>query len=104
MITAIVQFKLPQSITLDEAKEKFQGTAPKYQDVSGLIRKYYLFEPDDTVIGVYLWEDREAAEVFYSDDWRRFLVGTYGAEPDVRYYETPVIVDNTSNEIIVEAA
>ena len=104
MITGIVQFKLPQGITLDEAKEKFQGTAPKYQGVSGLIRKYYLFEPDDTVIGVYLWEDREAAEAFYSDDWRQFLVDTYGAEPDVRYYETPVVVDNTSKEIIVEAA
>ena len=104
MITVIVQCKLPLDITLDEAKEKFQGTAPKYQGVSGLIRKYYLFEPADTVIGVYLWENRAAAEAFYTDDWRRFLVDTYGTEPDVRYFETPVVVDNTSNEIIVAAA
>lgn len=24
----------------------------------------------------------------------------YGAEPDVQYFETPVVVDNVSNEIV----
>jgi len=104
MITAIVKFKLPQAITLDEAKAKFQGTAPNYRDVEGLIRKYYLFEPDDTVMGVYLWQNREAAEACYSGDWRQRLRETYGSEPEVSFYETPVVVDNTSKEIIVEAA
>jgi len=104
VITAIVSFKLPQAITVDEAKAKFQGTAPKYQDVPGLIRKYYLFDPEDTAGGVYLWQSREAAEAFYSDEWRRFIADTYGVEPDVRYFETPVVVDNPSGEIIVEEA
>ncbi len=54
VITAIVQFNLPEGITHDEATKRFQGTAPKYQGVPGLVRKYYLFLPDDTVGGVYL--------------------------------------------------
>ncbi len=104
MITAIVLIKLPKGLTLDEAKEKFQETAPKYQKVSGLIRKYYLFLPDDTAGGVYLWESRTAAESLYTEEWRQFIVEKYGAAPEIQYFETPVIVDNPSQEIIVEDA
>jgi len=43
MITAIVRFKLPANVTLDAATELFKGSAPKYQNLPGLIRKYYLY-------------------------------------------------------------
>jgi hypothetical protein len=33
MITALVQFKLPQPMTTDKAREVFSGTAPKYREV-----------------------------------------------------------------------
>jgi hypothetical protein len=42
MITAIVQFALPKPITLEEAARAFESTAPKYQGLRGLVRKYYL--------------------------------------------------------------
>ena len=42
MITAIVRFKLPDNVTLDAATELFKGSAPKYQNLPGLVRKYYL--------------------------------------------------------------
>jgi len=44
MITAIVRFKLPATIDSAKAAELFQGSAPKYQGLAGLIRKYYLFD------------------------------------------------------------
>lgn len=46
MITAIATFQLPNPITRDEARKIFLRTAPKYQNVPGLIRKYYLLSPD----------------------------------------------------------
>ena len=46
MITAFVQFRLPQPITVDKAKEIFSSTAPKYRKVQGLIRKYHLLSED----------------------------------------------------------
>ena len=56
MITAIVRFKLPASIDAARAAELFQGSAPKYQGLSGLIRKYYLFDAENrTGAGCYLW-------------------------------------------------
>ncbi len=101
MITALVQFKLPQPVTRDKAREIFSSTAPKYREVPGLIRKYYLLSQDGgTAGGVYLWKSRNDAERLYTDDWKRFIVEKYGAEPSVQYFASPVIVDNVSGEIL----
>jgi hypothetical protein len=103
MITALVQFKLPQPVTREEAEEIFSSTAPKYRDVQGLIRKYYILSEDGRIAGgVYLWKSREDAERLYTDEWKRFIVYKYGAEPSVQYFATPVVVDNLTGEIIAD--
>jgi hypothetical protein len=101
MITALVQFKLHKPLSLDGAKEIFSSTAPKYRDVNGLIRKYYILSEDGkTAGGVYLWKSREDAEQLYTDDWKNFIVEKYGAEPTVIYFESPVVVDNLTDKIV----
>ncbi len=101
MITALVQFQLPQSITCNEARAKFLTTAPKYRDTSGLIRKYYILSQDGrTAGGIYLWKSRQDAERLYSQEWKKFILQKYGASPSVTYFESPVIVDNITGEII----
>ncbi len=63
MITAILQFSLPNPISLEEAARAFESTASKYQGLRGLVRKYYLRSEDGRRAGgVYLWETRAAAE------------------------------------------
>ena len=103
MITAIVQFKLPQPVTKDRAKEIFSSTAPKYTDVQGLIRKYYLLSEDGTTAGgVYLWQSQEEAKQLYTAEWQQTIVEKYGAQPSVTYFTSPVIVDNLIGDIIKE--
>lgn len=102
MITAIVQFDLPQDMTLEDAKRRFQESAPRYRDMPGLVRKYYLFG-NGKGGGVYLWESREAAEAVYQGVWRENLRKLYGAEPVITYFDSPVIVDNAVGEIQVAA-
>jgi hypothetical protein len=109
VITAIVQFKLPKGITRAAATALFESSAPKYRGVQGLVRKYYLFLADDTGGGltgggVYLWESRAAAEKVYDGAWRKMIADRYGSPPDIRFFETPVIVDNLTNEVMVEDA
>ena len=71
MITTLVQFQLPSAITLDEATRRFEASAPKYQNLAGLIRKYYIRSEDGRVAGgIYLWESRRAAERVYDGEWR----------------------------------
>lgn len=104
MITALVQFKLPQPSTPEKAKEIFLTTAPKYREAQGLIRKYYLLSEDGTIGGgVYLWRSRDDAEKCYTSDWRRFIAEKYGSEPSIHYFATPVVVDNLIGEIITDA-
>ena len=105
MITAIVLFKLPANINSADAAELFRGSAPKYQGVAGLLRKYYLFDPESrTGGGCYLWESREAAERVYTAEWRKMIAERYGAQPEISYFETPVVVDNTVGKTILDAA
>ena len=100
MITAIVQFPVPQPVSVETARELFVATAPRYRDVSGLVRKYYLLSEDGgTVGGVYLWRSRSDAERMYDPKWRSFIKERYGAEPTVKYFESPVIVDNVAGLI-----
>jgi len=101
MITAIATFQLPSPITLDEARKIFLSTAPKYLGVTGLIRKYYMLSEDgSTVGGVYLWNSREEADAMYSESWRSFVREKYGTDPSVTYMDSPVVVDNLSQQII----
>ncbi len=95
MITAIVRFRLPADTTSDKARSLFEGSAPKYQGLAGLVRKYYLFDKNSsTGGGVYLWESRAAAERVYTPEWKRMIADRYGAEPDIQFFDSPVIVDN----------
>ena len=101
MITAIVEFKLPQPMSVEQARETFLSTAPKYRGMAGLIRKYYFLSEDGAKAGgIYLWESREAAERVYTDEWKTFVRGKYGTDPSLTWLECPVVVDNVSDEIV----
>ena len=103
LITTITTFSLPKAITLAEAREIFKSTAPKYQGVSGLLRKQYVLSEDGkTAGGVYLWQTRADAEAMYTEAWREFVRAKYQTEPSVTYFETPVVVDNVVDEIQVK--
>ena len=105
MITAIVNFKLPADIDAKKAAELFKGSAPKYRGMKGLVRKYYLFDGQQRIGGgVYLWKTRADAEAVYTPQWKAYIAERYGTPPDIRYFETSVVVDNESEKTILEAA
>jgi hypothetical protein len=103
MITVIDMFQLPKPITRDEARRIFLSTAPKYQGVAGLVRKYYVLSQDgNTLGGIYLWNSRAEADAMYTDSWRAFVRDKYGCDPSVTYLESPVVVDNLTHEILTD--
>lgn len=103
MITTIVQFRIPEAITLEQAREIFLSTAPKYVGVAGLIRKQYLVAADGySAGGVYLWKSREDAERLFTEEWKKFILDKYGSEPTIVWMNTPVIVDNVVGTIITD--
>ena len=101
MITVIAEFRLPRPMSADQARATFLSTAPRYQGMQGLIRKYYFLSEDGSKAGgIYLWSSREAADRVYTDEWKAFVRAKYGSDPVLTFLACPVVVDNLSHEII----
>jgi hypothetical protein len=101
MITVLVQFRLQGPVTPEKARELFAASAPKFRGVPGLVRKYYLLSDDGrTAGGVYLWKSRAEAEALYTPEWKNSIEQRYGSQPTITYFESPVIVDNLSGQIL----
>ena len=105
MVTTLVLFNLPSPISLEDAAKRFESSAPKYQKLAGLVRKYYVRTEDGARAGgIYLWESRAAADAVYSGEWRERVEKLYGAKPTFTWFDTPVIVDNLAGGTITKAA
>jgi heme-degrading monooxygenase HmoA len=105
MITAVVKILLPKPVSSEEASRAFESTAPIYKDLRGLLRKYYLRSEDGRYVGgVYVWETRADAEAVYTPEWKARVKQLYGAEPEISWFETPLIVDNQAGGAIIKAA
>jgi len=104
MITAIVQYKLPSSIDLAACAAHFRGIAPGFRAVPGLIRKQFIYAEDGWAGGVYLWQSRAEAEAFYSGPWLQGIRERYGMDPQIKYFETACITDNSVEQVLLPDA
>ncbi len=104
MITAIVQFDLPGPLSEKQARIAFEAAAGQFQNVEGLVRKYFLLSEDGkTAGGVYLWTREDLAKPAH----QRFsheIKERFGATASVTFFHTPVIVDNALGKVEVSAA
>ena len=94
----IVQFDLPKR-TEEQAVKGGTSSAPIYRNLAakGLIRKDYI-NGDAGTGGVYLWDDRAAAETWFTEARVAELTERFGARPRLTWYDTHVTVDNLSRE------
>lgn len=94
----IVQFDLPKR-TEEQAIQGGTTSAPTYRALAtrGLIRKDYL-NGDAGTGGVYLWENRAAAEAWFTEAKLAELTERFGARPRLTWYDTHVTVDNVNGE------
>jgi len=103
MITAVTTFTLPKPVTREEARKIFLSTAPNYKGVPGLFRKVYWRSEDGTSVGgFYLWNSRSEAEAVYTDSWRSLVRQKYGVDPTVTYFDSPVVVDNVTQQVLAD--
>lgn len=104
MITAIVTARIPKGMTRQGYIENTNKIASRFQQIPGLIRKNFLFSEEQGLGGgVYLWESRAAAEACYAGVWRENFVKAFGAEPNIAFFDSPVVVDNVLGKIIQAA-
>lgn len=98
MLVTIVTFATPASG--DSPRGVIEASAPGYQSVAGLRRKYFIGNAE-IAGGVYEWQDRASAEQFFDEAWRTRMLTNYGSIPQVQYFDAPCLVDNVAKEIIL---
>jgi hypothetical protein len=97
MITEIVTFALPSDITREEILSKYNATAEKWRLNPDLLHKQYFYNRERHVGGgVYLWKTMEAALKWHDDTYRKMIQDVYGSEPECKYLEGCLVVDNVS--------
>lgn len=100
VITAIIKIKIPQDLTLKQYGEHARRIAGNFQGVPSLIRKNFLFsDVEGYAGGIYTWDNKQAAKTFYAGPWLDNIREIFGVEPEITYYDTPLIVDNESGNI-----
>ena len=105
MITEIVMFRLPEGMSRDDALAKYRLSIPIWQANPDLIRKAFLFdEASRQGGGVYLWKNVEAAKLAHGAAFQNRIRSTFGAAPELQYFETPILIDNLVQQVIDEAA
>ncbi len=105
MITELVLFTLPAGITRAQVVAGMYATAAAWRANTELVRKNYLYDAaNGQAGGAYLWPSVEAAQRGHDAAWRARIKEMVGSEPVIRYFETPLIVDNEPNALIEAGA
>lgn len=82
-----------------QAAALLRKTAPAYQAIPGLQRKYFIGN-ERLAGGVYQWESRAAADAYFDADWQDRMQSVYQVEPRLEYYELPCLVDNIAKTVV----
>ena len=68
----------------------------------GLLRKNYLINIEtNTAGGVYVFDSAENALEWFDSDRIAFLSERYSTTPDIKYFYSPVEVNNETNKIFI---
>ncbi|MEM1310310.1 MAG: YdhR family protein [Cyanobacteria bacterium P01_H01_bin.153] len=95
MITVFVKFPLSPFQSRDAIAADFANISEMFADIPGLLRKYFIIAEDASYAGgVYLWDNHELAQKFYSENFKLTIQERYGAVPTITFLDCPVVVDN----------
>ncbi|GIW10041.1 MAG: YdhR family protein [Chloroflexi bacterium] len=92
MYGVLVQFPAEAPLSTEQCRQRWEAIAPMFEKEPGFVHKAFLRSPDGiTWGGFYLWQSREAAEAYYTPEWRQRMSERYGAEPSVTFFEVPAV-------------
>ncbi|MGI9477320.1 MAG: hypothetical protein ACR2PI_11500 [Hyphomicrobiaceae bacterium] len=99
MITAIVRYRLPETIDREACRAHFESIAPGFQSVPGLLSKHFIWSAGGIAGGVYQWRSRADADAFYGGPWRDGIIARYGMAPDIEFFDVFCVTDNVAETV-----
>ena len=101
VISELVLFDLPEGLSRSEVVQGMREVSPHWRANPDLVRKTFLYDPEAGQAGaLYLWPDLASARRAHDDAWRARIRARYGSDPVIRYFDTPIVVDNALGAII----
>ena len=102
MVTVIVKYKTSKIYTREEISAMLQlGAENMFKGMPHLYSKQFCFDVDNSEgLSVYLWDSRENAEAFFSEQFLASFQQSMGAIPTVEYYDNIVTVDNRMGDVL----
>ena len=96
-------YAVPPALTEPAIRAQFEKVAANYLGVPGLVRKYFGFSEDaKSVIGIYLWTSKQAADAFYSPEWMAGVTQRWGAPPRKDEWVVPVVAESVAGDIVTD--
>jgi hypothetical protein len=75
-----------------------ENARASFEGMPGLRFKFFtLDESARRATNFYVWDSKEAALDFFSDELRERVTGLYGVEPTIEFVEIAQIVDNSGS-------
>ena len=100
-VITVVTYGLPKDTDRKTAVQMFRDSIPRYMATDGLLRKNVLYR-EGLGGGVYLWENREAADRAYSTEWKTYMTEKYNHPPNIEFYEMPITMDREFDRVYDE--
>lgn len=96
-VATLVVIKTPVGITRPMLEGGFKQALPVYEKIPGLLRKFFIAN-ENSFGGMYLWKDRASADAWYTAAWRAKAKATYGSEPQLTYFDSPLQIENQASK------
>ena len=96
MIGATVTFDFDGPFDRERVVGVAANARAMFEGMPGLRFKFFTFdEAEKRATNFYVWESKEAAVEFYSDELRARVTELYGVMPTIEFFEIAEIVDNS---------
>jgi len=96
MIAVIVSFRYGKDFSVAKVHQLAQTSRAKFETMAGLRLKLFSVSPElQEVRNIYVWDDPEAANRFFSPESRGRIAALCGAEPIIEYAEVCALVERS---------
>jgi heme-degrading monooxygenase HmoA len=96
MIAVSVVFDYDGNFDRSRVVEVAKNARKMFEGLPGLrLKAFTVDDRQQQALNFYVWDSREAAEAFFSDELRQRVTGLYGVAPTVSYLEIVELVDNS---------
>ena len=93
-----VTFRYDGDFDRDRVVSVAHNARAMFEGMPGLRFKFFTFdEKQQRATNFYVWDSREVAEQFFTDELRERVTSLYGVTPSIDFVEIAQIVDNSGS-------